>query len=141
VPQPLMLLHRVDPKQQIVDAVGPWVKDIRIRPYDVMVATYLREKVVGDKVTTTGVFLSDGDQGTIREDRFQGKVGLVMQVGSLAFTETSDHRWKDFIPAAGDWVVLNVGDTFAFDLPGGWRVRIVEENLVRAIVPRPDIIW
>lgn len=139
--QPIRLLHQVDPRQQITEAAEPWVKNIKIRPYDVMLAMYLRDKVVGEKITLSGIHLPDNGVGTLKEDLYQGKVGLVMKVGSLAFTDESDHRWQDFTPSVGDWVVINVGDTFSFDVPGGWRIRIVDENLVRAIIPAPDMVW
>lgn len=141
MPQPIRLLHRVDPKKYTMEQVEPWIKDVRIRPYDVMLAMYLREKIPGDHVTLGGLFMPNGETGSLREDLFQGKVGVVMKVGHLAFTEDSDHRWQDFKPAIGDWVVINVGDTFSWDLPGGWRIRIVDENMVRAIVPVPDMAW
>lgn len=141
MPAPVQLLHRVDPKQQIISAVDPWVEGVQIRPYDVLIAMYLREKIEGDKVTTRGIFLPDNGAGTLREDLYQGKVGLIRKVGSLAFTDEKDHKWDGFQPKVDDWVVINVGDTFSFDLPGGWRIRIVDENYVRMIVQAPDTVW
>lgn len=139
--QPIRLLHEVDPKRHFQSNTEPFVQGFRIRPYDVMIVVFNREKLPGDKITTTGIHLADNGQGSLREDRYQGKVGLVAKVGSLAFTEADDHRWEDFKPAVGDWVVFNVGDTFSFDLPGGWLVRIVDENYVRAIIDLPDVVW
>lgn len=148
MPQPLQLLHRVDPKQQILRQVGPIVEDIQVRPYEVLVVPYLREKLEGDKVTRGGLMIPDNGAGTLKEDLFQGKVCLVLKVGASAFVDEPDpktgkvdNRWKGFRPAVGDWVVISVSDTFSFDVPGGWRVRLVDENLVRAIVPTPDMVW
>jgi hypothetical protein len=142
MPQPLQLLHREDPVKRVMREVWPQVKDIKIRPYDVMLAIYLREQIVGDKITLGGVFLPNSDKSTVGEDKFQGKVGWVMKVGSSAFTPdvTADgvvgmDRWGDFKPKKGDLVAAKVGDMFKFDLPGGWRVGIVEDGLVQLLLP------
>lgn len=145
--QPLQLLHDVDPKQEIVRDSSELLDSFQIRPYDVLLVMYQRELISGDKRLRSGIFLSDNGAGTLREDSYQGKVGLVMKVGSLAFTDTTDHKWEGYMPKVGDWVVINVGDTFGFELPAavgkttGRKVRIVDENLVRAIVPEPDVVW
>lgn len=158
--QPLQLLHDVDPKQEIVRDSAELLGSFHIRPYDVLLVMYQRELISGDKRLRSGIFLPDNGQGTMREDSYQGKVGLVMKVGASAFTDEPDtvdeetgkvivgkHTWKGFLPKVGDWVVVNVGDTFGFELPklpwlpSGRKVRIVDENLVRAIVPEPDVVW
>jgi hypothetical protein len=145
--QPLQLLHDVDPAQEIIGDSAELLASFQIRPYDVLLVMYQRELITGDKRLRSGIFLSDNGVGTLREDAYQGKVGLVMKVGSLAFTDEADHKWEGFAPKVGDWVVINVGDTFGFELPkvlgknSGRKVRIVDENLVRAIVPEPDVVW
>ena len=168
--QPLQLLHEIDPKQEIIDESAALVAPFHIRPYDVMTIVYERDLTRGVKKLRSGIFLSDNGKDTLREDGWQGKVGLVMKVGSLAFSSGNcskcngtgewrterctscngtgeDHRWDGFTPKVGDWVVINIGDTFGFHLPKllhqprGRKVRIVDENLVRAIVPEPDVVW
>lgn len=146
--QPLQLHHDVDPKQEIVSDCADLLSLFQIRPYDVALVMYQRELITGDKrLRGSGIFLSDNGVGTLREDAYQGKIGLVMKVGSLAFTDEADHKWEGFTPKVGDWVVINIGDTFGFELPAapgkttGRKVRIVDENLVRAIVPEPDVVW
>jgi len=147
VAQPLQLHHDVDPKQEIIGDSAGLLAAFQIRPYDVLLVMYQRELIAGDKRLRSGLFLSDNGVGTLREDAYQGKVGLVMKVGSLAFTDEVDHKWEGFTPAVGDWIVINVADTFGFELPAaqgrtqGRKVRIVDENLVRAIVPEPDVVW
>ena len=167
--QPLQLLHDVDPAQEIVADSAELLASFQIRPYDVLLVMYQRELIAGEKRLKSGLFLADNGAGTMREDSYQGKVGLVMKVGASAFTDEPDtkepdtmapdgtviagkvivgkHTWKGFLPKVGDWVVVNVGDTFGFELPklpwlpSGRKVRIVDENLVRAIVPEPDVVW
>lgn len=141
MPAPLRLIHRVDPADQIMSAVRPWIEKTLIRPYDVMIAMYLREKIEGEKMTASGIILADNGAGSLREDLYQGKVGLVVKVGSQAFIDETDHKWEGFKPDVGNWVVINVSDTFSFNLPGGWLIRIVDENFVRMIVPVPDSVW
>lgn len=145
--QPLQLLHDVDPKQEIISDSAELLASFQIRPYDVLLVMYQRELIAGDKRLRSGIYLPDNGAGTMREDTYQGKVGLVLKVGSLAFTDEEAHKWEGFTPKVGDWVVINIGDTFGFELPkhpwlpSGRKVRIVDENYVRAIVPEPDVVW
>lgn len=139
--QPIQLLHARDPGKEIMADSSAILKDFRIRPTDVLLVMYQREKISGEKRTIGGLFIPDNGAGTLREDTYQGKVGVVMKVGNIAFTADDDHNWGDFVPKVGDWVVVNVGDTFSFDLPNGRRARVVDENLVRAIIPQPDLVW
>lgn len=142
MPRPLQIVHDVDPKEQILAECQEMLADFRLRPTDVMLVMYQRDKT-GDviQLAATGLYLPNSAKSTVAEDAYQGKIGLVIKVGSLAFTTDDDHRWGDFVPKLGDWVVINVGDTFSFDLPNGRRARCVDENLVRLIVPRPDSVW
>lgn len=129
--QAIHMIHDTDPKQAIQDAVGPYVHDIAVLGARVLVGVYVRP----DK-TRAGIILPDQTKG---EDRYQGKVGLVLAVGPLAFQEDETHRWGAHVPKVGDWVVYSVGDTFAFEL-GKHRCRAVEDVDVHLIVKTPDSI-
>jgi len=160
VAQPLQLHHDVDPKQEIIKDCAELLASFQIRPYDVLLVMYQRELIAGDKRLRSGIFLPDNGVGTMREDTYQGKIGLVMKIGASAFTDEPDvkepdgkvivgkHTWKGFRPKVYDWVAINVSDSsFGFELPklpwlsSGRKVRTVDENMVRMIVQEPDVIW
>lgn len=98
----------------------------------VLVAIWKRpEKTAG------GVYLSDR---TREEDVFQGKVGLILKMGPLAFVEDDRHKWNGRVPKVGDWVAYRVGDAwplFIADHP----CRIVADVNIKMIVAKPDVIY
>lgn len=144
MPQPLRVVHDTDPKQDILDDVGDLLNGWHIPPTAVLLVMYERgkQKGGGDVRLASGIIIPKGaPHGSLDEDKWQGKVGLVLKVGSVAFTDDEQHKWHDFKPVVGDWVVIGVGDTFSFDLPGDRRARLVDESNVRLIVPGPDLVW
>lgn len=122
--------HDGDPKQHIRDAVDPYLKDIEPLGSLVMVVVYERAKK-----TKGGILLADS---TIQEDHYQGKIGLIVKMGDLAFAEDDEHHWG-VKPQVGDWVCYRVGDTFPF-IVGDRTCRFVQDVGIKAIVHRPDII-
>lgn len=131
VKQALEVVHERDPRDEIMEAVGPYLGDIEPLGASVMVVVYERP----DR-TKGGILLADR---TREEDLYQGKVGLVVKLGNLAFVEDEDHVWGGRTPKAGDWVCYRVGDTFPF-IVGKRTCRFVQDVSVRAILHRPDIV-
>lgn len=130
--QAIKMLHTADPAETILRDIGDKAKAIRVMGTAILVAPYVR-----DGKTAGGILLAPK---TTDEDKYQGKVGLVLQVGPIAFSDDDSHRFGSTIPAAGDWVIYNVGDTFGFEL-GGRRCRFVEDVNVKAIISTPDAVW
>lgn len=127
----IAMQHDDDPKQLILDEVGALVADIDVMGAQVLVGVYRRpEKTAG------GIHLP----GSVRdEDNWQGKVGLVLKLGPLAFLNDDSHRW-DYPPEVGDWVLFRVGDTFPWIL-NKRHCRFVEDVLVKAILRgSPDLV-
>ena len=128
--QAMLMAHEADPRAEIMDQVNQHLEDIEVMGASVLMAVYTRP----DR-TKSGIFLTDK---TKDEDRYQGKVGLVLKVGPIAFQDDDTHRFGDFVPTVGDWVLINIGETFPFEM-GERRCRIVEDVNVKAILRRPDI--
>lgn len=129
--QAIEMLHPTDPKEEIRAAVADQLAEIEVMGARIMVAVYQRpEKTKG------GVFLT---QDSRNEDRYQGKVGLILAMGPLAFSEDATHQWGDTKPQIGDWVAFRVGDTHPF-LLGDRTCRLVEDVYVQMILDRPDVI-
>lgn len=127
------MAHMVEPKKEIMTRVKGLVGCYQCIGADVLCAIYIRPEQ-----TKGGLFLP-GNQGIKKEDEFQGKVGLVLAMGPLAFTEDADHKWGGVIPKIGDWVVWRVGDTLPLSL-GDQKCRVVDEGCIRGIVTDPDIV-
>lgn len=127
----LKMIHAVEPKQEILDEIGALIGDVEPLGAQVLVAAYVRpEKTAG------GIILADNTRG---EDNYQGKVGLVLKLGPLAFADDAQHQWGARKPVVGDWVIFRVGDTFPTIL-GKRQCRFVEDVSVKAILARPDSV-
>lgn len=123
----------VDPSTQLMGLVTPYLSDIQglVQPDDVLVALYVRpEKTAG------GLVLPEAYR---EEDVYQGKVGLVLKMGPLAFKHDDTHVWPERTPAEGDWVVFRVGDAWPLVL-GKVPCRIMREGAIRMIIARPDLV-
>jgi co-chaperonin GroES (HSP10) len=127
--------HEQDPKKVLLDQIGD-LKGIDVHFNQVVVAIYVRPKT-----TAHGVYLPDQYRD---EDKFQGKVGLVVKKGPLAFVPTDKnddpHGFQHINVEVGDWVLFRPSD--------GWSVsinktdcRILIDTSVKCKVSHPDMIW
>lgn len=81
-----------------------------------------------------------------KEDEYQGKVGLVLKIGPLAFENDDRHDWCGQRADPGDWVMYGYSDGYDFDyrMPGTFdRVpcKIIDESHIQAVLPRPDFAY
>ncbi len=129
--QAIQMQHETDPRAEILREVEDFMPGISVMGARILVAPYIRPSQ-----TRGGIYLSDN---TKAEDKYQGKVGLVLALGPLAFKDDDSHRFGRITPRVGDWIVYSVGDTFAFEL-GRRRCRAVEDVDVHLIIQAPDII-
>jgi co-chaperonin GroES (HSP10) len=129
----MLMEHDQDPKKVLMDAVAPFLDDIELMGGEFLAATYMRpEKTKG------GLILSSSTGHSRDEDRYQGKVQLVVKLGAQAFVD-SDERSFSIKPKVGDWVVIRVGDSFPLTL-NDTPCRIIMDERVRAIIQQPDIV-
>jgi co-chaperonin GroES (HSP10) len=98
----------------------------------VLVGIYMR-----DGTTKGGIILPDK---TKDEDRWQGKVGVVLKKGATAFVNDARNDFHDQNVSTGDWVVFRVSDGFPLDI-NKVHCRLIEDIHIKARVTHPDIIW
>lgn len=127
----LEVVHDQDPKFAILGTAMPLIESWKPMGAQVLVAIYRRPEK-----TKSGLILSSK---TLDEDLYQGKVGLVLKTGPLAFVEDEHHKFGGTIPQPGDWVLYRIGDTFPFMI-GEDYYRFVEDVAIRAIIDRPDVV-
>ena len=133
-----------DPKQEILGKLGD-LSHVEIAQNEVLLAIYLRpEKTPG------GIILTANNR---KEDRYQGKVGLVVKIGSACrFVRQNE---KDGV-AYGldiklhDWVVVRASDTWTLDVntdPKALKLedfvpcRLVYDDQIRMRMSSPGAIW
>jgi co-chaperonin GroES (HSP10) len=128
----IAMVHEDDPRAAIMDDCEPHLNHVQVLGARVLVGVYVRPHK-----TKSGLILTSK---TTDEDRYQGKVGLVLALGPIAFEDDSSHRFGAVKPKVGDWIVYSVGDTFAMEM-GERRARSVEDVDVHLIIENPDSIW
>lgn len=138
----LKALHFGDPKQDMWKKVGD-LKWLKIRTNQILVAVYERPKQA--QYGTLKLELADN---TREEDRYQGKVGLVLKMGPLAFVDDpvngvtflDEDKCKP-----GDWIVFRASDGWQMTLTGNGSdaqlCRVFVESDIRAVITSPDQVW
>ena len=119
-----------DPKAALLNSLGDYSGLLPVR-YQVLVATYIRpEKTKGGIIRV---------ESTLREDRFQGKVGLILAYGELAFTKGFEKG-----PDIHDWVIYNPADSFELFFGDGQTAtacRLIEDVAIKAVIDNPITIY
>lgn len=128
---PMKMNHDTDPKKDIIDAVGN-LDDFKLFNMQVLVGIYIRPQK-----TASGIYLTDK---TTDEDRYQGKVGLILKTGPMAFVEDEPQWFKDMNINVGDWAVFKPSDGWAITI-NGYACRILDDRAIRGTVERPDMVW
>lgn len=117
-------------KEELLESVD--VSGYEVAPADVLVLIYKRASV-----TAGGVHLPDM---TLQEDRWQGKVGLVLKVGAGAFVDSARVKFSGFSAKRSDWVVFSPSDGWPLQL-GRKDCRQLEDVCIRAVIPDPDFVY
>jgi len=127
---------QTDPKQALLDSLGD-ISGVEIFHSQVLVATYIRPEQ-----TKGGIFLPDN---ALAEDRFQGKVGLVVKLGPKAFVDDNIATFAGVTVQEGDWVFYRAGDgyeLFSVDKKdGGTACRLFEDTQIKGRVADPALVW
>jgi len=127
----MKMVHQTDPRDEIIKKIGN-LDNIEIFNNQLLVGIYIRpEKTKG------GIIITDQSRD---EDKFQGKVGLVLKKGPDAFVDESGKWFKGMDVEVGDWIVLRPSDGWALNIHGV-ECRLIEDTLVRIRIPEPDNVW
>lgn len=127
----LLMKHDEDPAKVILDIIGD-LSAVRVSPTQILLATYIRpEKTVG------GIIAPESMR---TEDKWQGKASLVLKLGSKAFENDEHVDFGGFKVEAGEWVIVKPMEGMTFEY-NGVHCRLLEDRLIRAVIPGPDAIW
>lgn len=124
-----------DPKKGLLDAIGlAAIAGYTVLEDDVLLATYVR-----NEKTSGGIFIPSTSK---QEDRFQGKVGLILKCGPLAFKydKSGSYEYTGTPPKVNEWVVYRPSDGWEISL-NGVSCRIIRAAMLRGVVTNPETIW
>lgn len=127
----------IDPKQALLDSLGD-ISGLEVFHNLVMVATYIEPET-----TAGGIYLPDM---TLKESRFQGKVGLVVKLGPLAFKDDKVAQFGGVVVNLGDWVWFRPSDGSEFfsvdkQKSTGTSCRFFEDTQIKGRVADPSRLW
>jgi len=127
-----LMVHDIDPAEKIWKELGSAEDDIEIFNNQVLVAIYKRpEKTKG------GVYYTDT---TRDEDRFQGRVGMIVMMGNNAFKDEDGKWFRETEFSEGDWVFYRNSDGSSIKI-NGVDCRIMEDIYIKGRVVRPDLVF
>ena len=125
-----------DFRDLVMTKLKGWLADPQNRPLgdQILVATYVQPRR-----TAGGILLPDK---SVDEDRWQGKVGLLLKKGSNAFKFINGgYKYpEEDVPEIGDYVVYSTSDTREIGVLG-LSCRYVDYWLVRGTVSDPGSIY
>lgn len=131
-------------KRDILAKIGD-VSGFEIAQNEILLAIYQRPET-----TSSGIIQV---AQTLKEDIYQGKVGLVLRIGEHCQFDRVDPytNIQTGIPISlHDWVVVRPSDTWALDInmksdalssKDFVACRLVHDKDIRAKIPHPGVIW
>lgn len=130
------VVHTIDPKTVITNALKGWIDRIQPTGGDLIVCVYERPKEI-DLGGGKKLYTPDNYSRTA-EDKFQGVVGLIVKLGP-EFGKHKQALGLDVMPKIGDWVAFRTQDCMAFTL-GDRAMRLLEGQFIRMILADPDCV-
>lgn len=124
------LSKATDPKKALMKEVGD-ISGIHVMSARVLVAIY-----VGPEKTKSGLYRPPSQ---LKEDIFQGAVGLVLKKGKLAFKDDESTKFHGEDAAVGEWVTFVPGEGKRVQI-NGVDCRTIEDALIVMRIDDPEII-
>lgn len=117
-----------NPKLGIIKAIGDLSK-IEVLSDLVLLGTFIRHEKI------RGLIRPD-----VAEDEHQGKVGLVLKAGPIAYGDWEDDAARGQNAQIGTWVVYQIKDGWQLQINGA-PCRLVPYERLRLRVTDPNIIY
>lgn len=124
-------LHRQSTADDIKAQIGN-LDDIQVFHNQVLVGIFIRPDQ-----TASGLFLPDQ---VLNEDLYQGKAGLVLKKGPLAFKDDSASDFGGMDVQEGEWAIFRVSDGFSLKI-NGVMCRLLEDVHIKGTVANPISVY
>ena len=127
----MKMAHTVDPVNELRDSVGD-ISGVKIYNNWILCAVYKRPEK-----TASGIILTDN---TRKEDEYQGKVGLVLKKGPLAFVDDENTTFQEQNVNVGDWIVFRSSDGWSLNV-NGTLCRMMHDIQIRMTISSPYVVF
>jgi co-chaperonin GroES (HSP10) len=126
-----VMAHTTDPKTDLLKEIGD-ISNVEVFNNQVLVAIYIRpEQTLGGIILTNNIR---------EEDKWQGKIGLVLKKGPSAFVDDSKNWFNGVDVEVNDWVVFRPSDGWGLTVNGN-MCRLLDDTVIRGRVTHPDTIF
>ncbi len=105
---------------------------------DVLGSNVLCAVYIAPEKTSGGIIRPEGH---IHQDIHQGKVGLILKMGDMAFKFDGPFEYKGKSPKIGDYVMYRASDAANKLGLCGFSCVLVDSSLIRMVVGNPAIIY
>lgn len=120
-----------DLREEMLKEIGD-ISGIKILNNNVIVQIYIRPKI-----TSGGVIIPEFKGGSRDEDKYQGKVGLVIAAGRNAFKDENGVWFEEGEIKIGDWVFFDASDGRMTEINGVLCRRLKDIHIIGTL-DRPD---
>lgn len=127
----MQMEHEVDPREKLINELGDLSK-VELLNNQALVAVYIRPEK-----TKSGLYLSSK---TVDEDRYQGKVGLLVAHGPSAFKDDDGEWFGGLEFNLHDWLVFRPSDGWSINV-NGVLCRILSDTQIKGRIDAPDRVW
>ncbi len=134
-----------DPAAPLLAAAGD-LSDYEVFHNLALVATYVPPPKIIKRDDGTDYVLHEADN-TQAENRYQGKIGLVLKVGPTSFLDDSIAKFGGVKIQPGDWVIYRPSDGHELFIRDrrkfneGLSCRLIEDTFIRGRVTDPSLIY
>jgi co-chaperonin GroES (HSP10) len=129
----LRTIHVEDPRDVIWGSVGKELELVEPMNQQVLVALYIRP------ATRTASGLEIAPEA-VDEDRYQGKIGMVLKKGPRAFVDDGPVKFHGQDVEPGDWVVYRASDGLK-GMIGDREIRFIPDVYIKAKIDHPDAVF
>ena len=127
------MVHVADPVDETLERVGD-LSEFEIPLNKVLVGIYMRSGK-----TKSGIIVPDSVRD---EDRYQGKAGLVLKCGPLAFVDDERIKFNGFKAEPGEWVLFRPSDGLKLDIRSAeGHCILLSDTQVLMKIPAPDLVF
>jgi co-chaperonin GroES (HSP10) len=127
----MRMKHDVDPVKQMFDEVGD-LSGFEIFNNQVLLGVYIRPTK-----TASGLFITDN---TRDEDKWQGKVGIVLKKGPTAFIDKTGEWFDGVTVNDGDCLITRPSDGFLLTFRNV-LCKLVVDTSTKGRIQFPDEVW
>jgi co-chaperonin GroES (HSP10) len=132
------VVHERDPKEVIQESLGAVSADL-VQFSRILVAIYKPPMVTKSK---GGIILTDSmAQEDADEYYWQGKVGLIVAMGSQAYVDDDSVKFHGTRNKVGDWVWFMPSNGQACEVNEVFCRVFDSERFINGTIPHPDFIW